>query len=91
MTSVGRGTMVLEDGTGVDFAALRAARREKVLAAMAEGGVELLLLGRQGNARYVAGHRHIWRANNPADSVFEIRRPGGAPPLRITRRAVRGR
>ena len=34
--SVGRGTMALEDGTGVDFAALRADRRERVLAAMAE-------------------------------------------------------
>ena len=57
-----RGTMALEDGTGVDFAALRADRRARVLAAMAEAEVDLLLLGRQGNARYVAGHRPIWRA-----------------------------
>ena len=57
-----RGTMALEDGAGVDFAALRADRRERVVAAMAEAEVDLLLLGRQGNARYVAGHRPIWRA-----------------------------
>jgi Xaa-Pro aminopeptidase len=29
---------------------------------MAAADVDLLLLGRQGNARYVAGHRPIWRA-----------------------------
>ena len=53
--------MALEDGTGVDFAALRADRRARAVEAMGEAGVDLLLLGRQGNARYVAGHRPIWR------------------------------
>jgi Xaa-Pro aminopeptidase len=54
--------MALEDGGGVDFAALRAARRERVADAMAAAGVDVLLLNRPGNTRYVAGHRPIWRA-----------------------------
>ena len=70
--------MALEDGTGVDFAALRAGRRERVLAAMAEGGVDLLLIGRQGNARYVAGHRPIWRAVVTAWAPFCALRADGA-------------
>ncbi len=83
--SVGRGTMALEDGTGVDFAALRAARRERVLAAMADGGVDLLLLGRQGNARYVAGHRPIWRAVVTAWAPFcALRADGGVHLLHTT-------
>lgn len=83
--SVGRGTMALEDGTGVDFAALRAGRRARVLAAMAEGGVDLLLLGRQGNARYVAGHRPIWRAVVTAWAPFcALRADGGVHLLHTT-------
>ena len=83
--SVGRGTMALEDGTGVDFAALRADRRERVLAAMAEGGIDLLLLGRQGNARYVAGHRPIWRAVVTAWAPFcALRADGGVHLLHTT-------
>jgi Xaa-Pro aminopeptidase len=70
--------MALEDGTGVDFAALRTARRERVLAAMAAQGVDLLLLGRQGNARYVAGHRPIWRAVVTPWAPFAALRSDGA-------------
>lgn len=55
------GTLVLEDGAGVDFTALRAARRQRVLDLMAEQGVDLLLVGRAANVRYVVGHRPIWR------------------------------
>ncbi len=82
---VGRGTMALEDGTGVDFARLRADRRERVLAAMAEQAVDLLLVGRQGNARYVAGHRPIWRAVvTPWAPFAALRADGGVHLLHTT-------
>ena len=77
--------MALEDGTGVDFAALRSDRRARVLAAMGEAGVDLLLLGRQGNARYVAGHRPIWRAVVTAWAPFcALRADGGVHLLHTT-------
>jgi Xaa-Pro dipeptidase len=60
MTATG-GTLVMEDGAGIDFAALRAARRQRVLDRMAADGVDLLLVGRSANVRYVVGHRPIWR------------------------------
>ncbi|MBX6390979.1 MAG: aminopeptidase P family protein, partial [Frankia sp.] len=55
-------TMAYEDGAGIDFPTLRAERRARVLAALAEHDIDVLMLGRQGNARYVAGHRPLWRA-----------------------------
>jgi Xaa-Pro dipeptidase len=57
-----RGTMALEDGAGPDFAALRSARRDRVFDAMAQQGLDVLMLNRGGNARYVVGHRPIWRS-----------------------------
>jgi Xaa-Pro dipeptidase len=57
-----RGTMALEDGAGLDFAALRAARRDRVFDAMDQHGIDVLMLNRGGNTRYVAGHRPIWRS-----------------------------
>jgi Xaa-Pro aminopeptidase len=57
-----RGTMVLEDGAGLDFGALRTARRDRVFDAMGEYGIDVLMLSRGGNARYVVGHRPIWRS-----------------------------
>lgn len=59
---VGIGTLAQEDGAGIDFAALRAARRERVRAEMERRGVDVLVLGRRGNAKYVGGHRWLWRA-----------------------------
>ncbi|TFG95818.1 MAG: hypothetical protein E4H11_04395, partial [Myxococcales bacterium] len=56
------GLMALEDGAGVDFAGLRAARRERVRAEMERQGVDVLVLGRRGSAKYVGGHRWLWRA-----------------------------
>ena len=80
-----RGTMALEDGTGVDFAELRTARRRRVLDAMAAAEVDLLLLGRQGNARYVAGHRPIWRAvATPWAPFAALRADGGVHLLHTT-------
>ena len=57
-----RGTMALEDGAGLDFAALRTARRDRVFGAMADHDLDVLMLNRGGNARYVTGHRPIWRS-----------------------------
>lgn len=44
----------------VDFGRLRAQRRRAVLAAMAEAGLDVLVLGREDNARYVSGARRLW-------------------------------
>jgi len=54
--------MAQEDGAGVDFAALRAARRERVRVEMERQGVAVLVLGRRGTAKYLGGHRWLWRA-----------------------------
>jgi Xaa-Pro dipeptidase len=45
-----------------DAQALRAARRRRVLAAMDEHDIDALLLGREANARYVAGAQRLWTA-----------------------------
>jgi|GEM_PF-141649 len=56
------GTAATEDGAGVDYAALRASRRRRVLEAMADAGIDALVLGRYPNIKYVTGHRSLWRA-----------------------------
>jgi Xaa-Pro aminopeptidase len=55
-------TMAHEDGAGTDFAALRAERRARVAAEMLRRDVDVLLLSHPANAKYVAGHRGLWRA-----------------------------
>ena len=42
--------------------ALVSARRERVLDAMAEAGIDVLVLGRQDNAGYACGMRRLWTA-----------------------------
>src|SRR5580658_2582471 len=49
-----------------DDAALRLARRARVLAAMEEADVDLLIVGREGNARYVSGAPRLWTAGSRA-------------------------
>jgi Xaa-Pro dipeptidase len=49
-----------------DDAALRRARRARVLAAMEEAGVDFLIVGREGNARYVSGAPRLWTAGSRA-------------------------
>ena len=49
-----------------DDAALRAARRERVLAEMERADVDILVIGREANARYVAGVRRLWTAGSRA-------------------------
>lgn len=56
------GTMALEEGARIDFARLRTARRERLLAEMERRGVDVLILGREGNARYASGARRLFLA-----------------------------
>lgn len=56
------GVMALEDSCRVDFAALRAERRAKVLSGMDVSGLDALILGGAGNVHYVCGARLLGRA-----------------------------
>jgi Xaa-Pro dipeptidase len=49
-----------------DDGALRVARRERVLAEMERADVDILVIGREANARYVAGVRRLWTAGSRA-------------------------
>lgn len=60
--SGGAGTDPLPEGGRVDFARMRAERRRRVFAAMEQGGVDVLVLGRPGNITYAAGVRQLWTA-----------------------------
>ena len=51
--------MALEDGAGLDFAALRTTRRDRVFAAMDEHGLDVLMLNR--------GRERALHARAPAD------------------------
>ena len=52
--------------TQPDDATLRRARRARVLAAMEEADVDFLIVGREGNARYVSGAPRLWTAGSRA-------------------------
>jgi Xaa-Pro dipeptidase len=52
--------------TQPDDATLRKARRARVLAAMEEADVDFLVVGREGNARYVSGAPRLWTAGSRA-------------------------
>jgi Xaa-Pro dipeptidase len=49
-----------------DDAALRRARRARVLAEMEADGIDVLVVGREGNARYVSGAPRLWTAGSRA-------------------------
>jgi Xaa-Pro dipeptidase len=53
------GTMALDEGGRVDFARMRRDRRERMLAAMERHGIDVLVLGRESNARYASGARRL--------------------------------
>ena len=73
------GTAMLEDHERIRFAELRAARRAKVLAAMAEQGLDACLFGREANVRYVSGARRLWTAQSrPFVPTCAVVRDGGA-------------
>jgi Xaa-Pro dipeptidase len=57
-----------------DDVALRRSRRARVLAEMEAEGIDVLVLGREGNARYVSGAPRLWTAGSRAfgpGCVFE--------------------
>lgn len=58
------GTGQLEHRERVRFGALRAARRERLFAAMEQHGLDACLLGREANARYASGARRLWTAQS---------------------------
>ncbi len=62
------GLLALEEGGPIDFAPLRAERRARTLAEMERRGVDVLLLGRDANARYASGARRLWYAGTRAFS-----------------------
>jgi Xaa-Pro aminopeptidase len=47
-----------------DDETLRLARRARVLAAMEAEGIDVLVVGREGNARYVSGAPRLWTAGS---------------------------
>jgi Xaa-Pro aminopeptidase len=54
--------MALSADVAVDDARLRAERRARCFAEMDRAGVDVLLLGREANARYVSGAARLWLA-----------------------------
>jgi Xaa-Pro aminopeptidase len=54
--------LVTQDPGSVDLAELRAERRRRLFDAMADHGVDALLLGRPGNVNFAAGARQLWTA-----------------------------
>jgi Xaa-Pro aminopeptidase len=49
-----------------DETELRHTRRRRVLDAMEEAGIDILVLGQEGNARYVSGAPRLWTAGSRA-------------------------
>jgi Xaa-Pro dipeptidase len=47
-----------------DAATLRRERRDRALVEMEADGIDILILGREGNARYVAGAPRLWTAGS---------------------------
>ncbi|MDQ2678905.1 MAG: M24 family metallopeptidase [Actinomycetota bacterium] len=56
------GTLTID--VAPDDATLRRVRRERALAEMEADGIDVLILGREGNARYVAGVPRLWTAGS---------------------------
>ncbi len=76
--AVGYGTGSLREGGRVDFDRLRADRRRRLFAAMADEGVDVLLLGRAANIAFATGSRLLWTAGHKPFSVgcVIVRRTG---------------
>ncbi len=54
------GTMAHEFGGTIDFERMRRDRRQRCLAGMERNQLDLLLIGRDGNGRYLSGARRLW-------------------------------
>jgi Xaa-Pro aminopeptidase len=59
---VSLGTLALDDGTRFDASRLRRERRQRVLDAMEESDIDVLVVGREPNARYISGARRLFVA-----------------------------
>ncbi len=57
------GLMALETGDPIDFDRMRRERLQRALAAMERHGLDVLLLAKPANVRYVAGSRNLWTAS----------------------------
>ena len=74
------GTEILPDPK-----ALRSGRRERVLAQMAANDIDILVLGRQANVRYVTGAPQLWVAGTrPFGPICEVIRATGEIHLNST-------
>lgn len=62
MSGANVGTNALEAGGRIDFADLRRTRLDRVLAAMEADDIDVLVLGREDNARYASGVKRLWTA-----------------------------
>jgi len=60
--TAGPGTAALPEGGRVDFTRLRRERRARLADAMAEAGLDVLVLGRPANITYASGARQLWTA-----------------------------
>ena len=68
-----------------DPKALRSGRRERVLAQMAADDIDILVLGRQANVRYVTGAPQLWVAGTrPFGPICEVIRSTGEIHLNST-------
>ncbi|AMO62592.1 Xaa-Pro aminopeptidase [Mycolicibacterium phlei] len=68
-----------------DAADLRRGRRERALAQMAEHDIDILVLGRQANVRYVTGAPQLWVAGTrPFGPICEVIRSTGEIHLNST-------
>jgi Xaa-Pro aminopeptidase len=68
-----------------DPKALRSGRRERVLAQMAADDIDILVLGRQANVRYVTGAPQLWVAGTrPFGPICEVIRSSGEIHLNST-------
>jgi Xaa-Pro aminopeptidase len=68
-----------------DSQALRTGRRERVLTQMAADDIDLLVLGRQANVRYVTGAPQLWVAGTrPFGPICEVIRSTGEIHLNST-------
>ena len=75
---VSLGTMALDDGAGIDFARLRRDRSARLLQAMADHGIDALVLGRDDNLRFATGARRLNLAGNrPFMPACVVVRDGG--------------
>ena len=68
-----------------DAKALRSGRRERVLAKLAADDIDILVLGRQANVRYVTGAPQLWVAGTrPFGPICEVIRATGEIHLNST-------